>query len=984
MVLLHSYYSFRYGVRSPQQWVDLARKNGDNHLALTDVNSTAAALDFLRICQENQLCGRVGTHIKNGAHSLYYLLAIDNEGFTAINRFLAQHQQEAFPHRAPFGKGMYVLYPLHNIPALPLRANEYIAVSVAELPQMQLRQKHLPLERIVAAQPAVFTCKKDYNAHRLLRAIDQNCLLSKLPPEQQAPQHHQYYAQQALRQMWAGFPEALQQSSTLAESCSLQFEFKNYRNSQNKKHFLGSAFADKARIEKLCQEGLQRRYPKPTAEVKNRLHRELEVIEAQGFFSYFLINHDIVEYARHRNYFHVGRGSGANSLVAYLLGITDVDPIELELYFERFMNHFRKQPPDFDIDFSWRDRQDVTRYIFEKYPNAALLGAFNTFKFRAATRELGKVLGLPPREIEALSRGKHPGQPDAGNDDMATLVLRYGKMIEGFPNLPTVHSSGILIPEKSIDHYGSTWLPPKGFPTTHFDMYAAEDAGLHKFDILGQRGLGKIKDSLSIVAKNQPEARLADIHNVKPLWRDAKIKSLLREGRTLGCFYVESPAMRGLLRKLRADTYIGLVAASSIIRPGVSQSGMMQEYIRRFREPELRQYIHPKLGEILAETYGVMVYQEDVLKVAHYFAGLTLEEADVLRRGMSWKFRERNTFDKVKEKFFSNCHQKGYSKAVTAEVWRQIESFGNYAFAKGHSASYAVESYQSLYLKAYFPLEYLVAAVNNGGGFYSAEIYLQEARLHGGIIEAPCINRSGWECRIEDAHIFLGFFMIRELEQNLAEALLQERVANGIFKSLAQFTERVAVSLEQALLLVRVGVFRFTGKSKKELLWEAHFLLRPGEKSAPVPELFRNAPVELSLPELETLPHEDALDEMELLGFPLCSPFDLLANMPDGIIAAQELPRYVGHTVRLLGYLVHVKSLMTRGKERRPMQFGTFIDRAGHFIDTVHFPNVAAQYSFKGKGLYLIVGTVQEEYDFVSVELQHMEKLPYSRLPGAG
>lgn len=976
---MHSYYSFRYGVRSLQQWVDTALQRGDTHLTLTDVNHTGAALDFLRLCGERGLQGSVGAHIKNGPHSLYFLVAQHNEGFAAINRFLARHRhtRQPFPARAPFGKGVLVLYPLQQAPPLPLRENEYLSVAVAELAQMQLRQKKLPLHRVVAAQPAVFTGKKDFNAHRLLRAIDCNCLLSKLPPEQQAPQQHQYYSAAALRQMWQHFPQALQRSQALLESCAVQFEFKNHRRSQNKKHFLGSAFADKARIEKLCQEGLLRRYPTLTPTVEQRLKRELEVIESQHFFSYFLINHDIVEYAQRRQYFHVGRGSGANSLVAYLLGITDVDPIELNLYFERFMNHSRQQPPDFDIDFSWRDREDITRYIFKKHPTATLLGAYNTFKFRAATRELGKVLGLPPREIEALSQGRRPASAPGENDEMGTLVLRYGKMIEGFPNLPTVHSSGILIPEKNIEHFGSTWLPPKGFPTAHFDMYAAEDAGLHKFDILGQRGLGKIKDALRIVAQNQPEAKLADIHDVKPLWRDPKIKSLLREGRTMGCFYVESPAMRGLLRKLHADTYIGLVAASSIIRPGVSQSGMMQEYIRRFRQPELRQYIHPRLGEILAETYGVMVYQEDVLKVAHYFAGLSLEEADVLRRGMSWKFRERSAFDKVKEKFFSNCLQKGYQPAVTAEVWRQIESFGNYAFAKGHSASYAVESYQSLYLKAYFPLEYLVATVNNGGGFYSAEIYLQEARRQGGIIEAPCINRSDWECVLQGAHLFLGLFMIKDLEQSIAEALLRERGQNGAFASLAQFTERVAVSLEQMLLLVRTGAFRFTGSSKKELLWEAHFLLRPGQKSAPVPELFRSAPVDLSLPTLETATHEDALDEMELLGFPLCSPFDLLENPPANLVTAQDLPHNVGHTVRLLGYLVHVKSLITRGKTARPMQFGTFTDRAGDFIDTVHFPDVAARYSFKGKGLYLIVGTVQEEYDFVSVELQYMEKVGF-------
>ena len=452
---------------------------------------------------------------------------------------------------------------------------------------------------------------------------------------------------------------------------------------------------------------------------------------------------------------------------------------------------------------------------------------------------------------------------------------------------------------------------------------------------------------------------------------------MLREGQTMACFYVESPAMRALLRKLRADTYLGLVAASSIIRPGVSASGMMAEYIRRYREPERRQYIHPKIGEILEETYGVMVYQEDVLKVAHFFAGLSLEEADVLRRGMSWKFRERNEFDTIKDKFFQNCAERGYSEAVSTEVWRQIESFGNYAFAKGHSASYAVESYQSLYLKAYFPLEYLLATINNGGGFYSVETYLNEARLAGGIVEAPCINRSEMEAVLIHPQIFLGLQMLKELEEKTALNILRERHMNGPFENLNEFLERVEISLEQCILLIRINAFRAMEIDKKKLLWEAHFILGNAKKSAPVNELFRNTREKLVLPELESGEHEQAVDEIELLGFPLSSPFQLVPELPEGCIAAQDIAQHIGEEIRLCGYLIHVKNVTTRGQQARHMMFGTFLDQAGHFIDTVHFPPVAERYPFQGKGIYLIRGIVIEEYDFVSVEAKYIERLPY-------
>ena len=304
------------------------------------------------------------------------------------------------------------------------------------------------------------------------------------------------------------------------------------------------------------------------------------------YVPFFLINWDIVNYAKSKGYFHVGRGSGANSIVAYLLGITDVDPIELDLYFERFMNLYRKNPPDFDIDFSWRDREDVTQYIFDRFGQngqAALLATYNTFKHRGAVRELGKVFGLPKHEIDVLSDGNFDYNK---LDKIARLVIHYAQRLLDKPNILSVHSAGIVISEKSLHYFTATNMPPKGFPTTQFDMIISEDVGLYKYDILGQRGLGKIKDALKIVAENQPDKPLADIHDVRPLFRDKKINDLVRTAQCNGCFYVESPAMRMLLKKLEVDNYLGLVAASSIIRPGVAKSGMMREYILRHKNPE--------------------------------------------------------------------------------------------------------------------------------------------------------------------------------------------------------------------------------------------------------------------------------------------------------------------------------------------------------------------------------------------------------------
>jgi len=704
-----------------------------------------------------------------------------------------------------------------------------------------------------------------------------------------------------------------------------------------------------------------------------RVQKELAVIEKMNFASYFLINWDITKYARHKNYYYVGRGSGANSILAYLLRITDVDPIKLDLYFERFINEFRSNAPDFDIDFSWTDRDDITRYIFDthKKEHTALLGTYSTFQNDAVVRELGKVFGLPPNEIDRLQNVKDARQLD----HIGSLILKYSHFIHGFPSHLSIHSSGIIISEDPVTAYTATNLPPKGYPTTQFSMLEAEDIGLFKFDILSQRGLGKIKDSLEIIKENRNED--IDIHQVEEFFKDEEIKKILRVGNTIGCFYVESPAMRMLLAKLKADDYLRLVAASSIIRPGVSKSGMMREYIIRFRHQELRDKARaqlPELYDLLAETYGVMVYQEDVIKVAHLFAGLTLAEADYLRRGMSWKFKQRNEFDKVKENFFKNCAARNYPIALITDIWNQIESFANFAFSKGHSASYAVESYQALFLKAHYPLEYMVATLNNGGGFYRAELYIHEARMYGATIELPCINNSTEKCTIKDKTIYLSLSMIAELEKHTIADIFNERERNGCFKNVHDFIKRVPVSIEQMRLLVRAGTFNFTGKNKKELLWEIHSLIKPSQKRTQHKELFEVKPKTWQLPELNGNSIDEAFDEIELFGFSLCSPFTILRDELKSQLVVSDLPNFINKEITIVGYLITRKNVMTSNGQY--MCFGTFIDLNGQWIDTVHFPPSIKQYPFTGPGCYELKGKVVEEYDFITVEVREMKRLP--------
>jgi DNA polymerase-3 subunit alpha len=978
LVNSHSYYSLRYGVLSPKEWLAFFESQPWPTMAITDINNTSACMTVLYLLRNHaKKRAVIGVDFRNGITPCYVALAKNWEGFRQINDHLSEHlhRKQRFSSRAPVAalKDAWIIYPLESLPAdASLASNELIGVGADQLRFLHLSPHVHRQHKLIAMPTATFRGKRDHNAHRLLRAINENTLLSKLSKDEQAKEDDRYLSNDELKSTYVEVPYLLRQAQQVLEDCNVLLPDEASLNLQT---YTGSKQKDLRLLKKLAYDGIPYRYPTVDFKVKERIEKELELIAKKNFVSYFLINWDIVNYAQKRRYFYVGRGSGANSIVAYLLKITDVDPIELDLYFERFINLYRTSPPDFDLDFSWRDRDDITQYIFKRFPYTALLATYNTFQYRAVVRELGKVFGLPKHEIDKLSRGKFSSNE---LDQLGHLVLRYSTYIQGFPSHLSIHAGGILIAEKSIHYHTGTFLPPKGFATTQFDMVVAEDIGLHKFDILSQRGLSKIQDALHIVRKNKPEDTLLDIRNLQAFKQDEKIKSILRDGRAMGCFYVESPAMRMLLKKLKVDTYLGLVAASSIIRPGVSNSGMMREYILRFTDPERRQDAHPVLLDIMPDTFGVMVYQEDVIKVAHYFAGLSLGEADVLRRGMSGKSRSREEFKRVENQYFENCKARGYSLELSQDIWRQIESFAGYAFAKGHSASYAVESYQSLYLKAHYPLEYMVAVINNFGGFYSTEFYVHEARKLGGTVEAPCVQQGDYPTVIRGTTIYLGFVLLHGLDETVGVTIGRERQEGGPFSNLIDFIDRVPIGIEQLSLLIRIGAFRFTGIAKQTLLWEAHHLLKGHKQSAvpaAVPSLFKGmiSSHDYKVPLLEQSALERAFDEIELLGFPLADPF-LLADEPmDQGTTAIELPEKLGHFVISYGYLVTVKDTKTQKGDR--MNFATFVDQNGDFLDSVHFPNIAVQFPFRGKGLYKVQGRVVEEFGFFSIEASALYKL---------
>ncbi len=983
----HSYYSLRYGTLSIDRLVESAKAMGIKTLALTDINNSTGIMDFVKICKENGIRPIAGIEFRNGDRLLYTGLAKNNQGFMELNDFLSYHtiNNIPLPDEMPGSENIVVIYPaLHLTPWPPLlkerrkgaggMGGEVIGIRPSDLGKLRLNGNQDILRQSVIFSPVTFSTLQEYELHRNLRAVDNNILLSRLGPGNTAGPDEKMMPVPELIEKYKDFPQLIRNTEKLMDECQIDFDFKECKN---RKTFTGQHYDDKTLLEKLARDGLDYRYGKKNREAEKRIRHELEVIDKMGFSPYFLIAWDIIRYSMSRGFYHVGRGSGANSIVAYCLRITDVDPIDLDLYFERFINPKRTSPPDFDIDYSWKERDEVLDYIFKRYGTkyTALLGAMSTFKGNSIYRELGKVHGLPKQEMDQLLKN-----PDDVNfqSDLVNKIAELGRMMVDFPNIRSIHAGGILVSDKPITYYTALDMPPKGFPTTQWDMYVAEDIGFEKLDILSQRGIGHIKESAEIIKANRMVS--VDVHQVRAFKKDEKVKQLLRSGETIGCFYVESPAMRGLLKKLHCDNYRSLVAASSIIRPGVARSGMMKEYIYRFHHPDGFKYMHPVMEEQLKETYGVMVYQEDVLKICHHFAGLDLADADVLRRAMSGKFRSRKELDRIIEKFFSNCKSFGYPDEVTKEVWRQIESFAGYSFSKAHSASYAVESYQSLFLKAHYPLEFMVGVINNFGGFYPSWVYFNEARNLGAVIHLPCVNRGDYKTTIRVKDVFVGFVHVANLENQTGKLISEERKSNGEFTGLQDFVDRTATSLEQLIILIRIGAFRFTGKTKAQLLWEAHLLA--GHKLAEPRQdfLFSTPMKKYELPALEQSKLEDVYDEIEFLGFPVKHTyFDLLETSFRGEITAREMNDNIGKTVRMLGQLVTIKYVRTIHKDW--MHFGTFTDINGHFFDTTHFPVSVKNYPFRGDGIYLVLGKIVEEFGFPSMNVEKMAKMPLRKDP---
>jgi DNA polymerase III alpha subunit len=966
----HSFHSLRYGTIPLNDLIGQAVTCGVKAMALTDINTVTGIYDFIKSCDAVGIKPLVGIEF-HSENKMYYIgLAKNTSGLAEMNRFLTAHNfsGEPLPKQAPDFDSVFIIYTIENAPTA-LRENEFIGIRPEELPKLFSLELKSKITKMVVLQPVTFRTKKEFNLHKILRAIDSNIILSKLTEADYCKTTEVLKPLEELLAHYTQYPEIIANTEQLIEQCNFTFEFNTPRN---KKYYTNNRQSDIELLTSLAHQGMLWRYGKKNIDAKARVEKELKVIDQLEFSGYFLITWDIIRYSNSRGFMHIGRGSGANSIIAYCLGITDICPLELDLYFERFLNENRKSPPDFDIDWSWKERDVILEYIFNRYgkENVAFCGTNVEFKYRSIFREVGKVFGLPKEELDMLA--KNPMKLHDKNH-IVKLVQEYGMMLEKYPNQRSMHSCGILISEEPITNYTPLEMPPKGFPIVLFDMHVAEDIGFEKFDILSQRGIGHIDDTVKLIEKNR--GIRVNIRDTSISKNEALANTYLAQGKTIGCFYIESPAMRGLLRRLKCDNYKTLVAASSIIRPGVAKSGMMKEYIFRHNNPSKFEYFHEVFQQQLGETYGIMVYQEDVIKIALHYGGLPAADGDILRRAMSGKGRSLAALQKVKDNFFASCAQKGHPTTLSEEIYRQIESFAGYSFCKAHSASYAVESYQSLYLKVYYPIEFMVAVINNQGGFYRTEVYVHEARMAGATIHNPCVNKSTFETNLYGTDIYLGFMHVLSLDSKMALFIQSDREKNGDFISLEDFINRIPMGIESIKTLIFIGAFRFTNQTKNQLLVIASLLLnnlKPENKNL---MLIQEPVKDFKLPNLERSLFEDAFDEIELLSFPVsCTVFELLQTKYRGAIMAKDLAIHHKKQVKMLAYLISRKQVPTiKGN----MYFGTWIDYEGTYFDTVHFPDNLLQFPFQGGGCYLLLGTVEVDYHFPTITISKMAKMPF-------
>ncbi len=877
MQIVHSHYSLLRGASSPEALVARAAELGLRSLALADEESLMGAVPFWKACRSTGIRPVLGAT----AGDRVYLIR-DRTGYANLCRLLTARKLTAEDTEKKF----------HSVFSLSSGVNEGLLV----LPRASVRE-------------VWFATAREWRVHRLLSAIRENTLVA----------HVEGLAS----------PEAYLR----AEDDGLEeFEWEFVPAPRIFPRDQGGM----ERLRALCETGLAWRYPERPP--RERLEHELSVIGKLGYADYFLVVHDIVRFSRERGLPVAGRGSGASSVVAYILGITHVCPVEFALPFERVLHEGRTDYPDIDVDFSWRVRDEVIAHVFRRWGDVAMVSTHITFQDRSAFREAAKAFGYSDEQVSMLQK-RRVAVPDRARIEAAAAA------IHGIPRHLSVHPGGIVLHPAGA---APMQRAEKGVIVTQYDKETVEEAGLVKIDLLGNRALSTIRETVEIVERTEG-VRL----DVEHLPIDEPAVRLLREARTLGCNQLESPAMRSLVRMMRPADAKGLMKALALIRPGAASLGMKEAFIRRERG------IDPSpQGELLRDTHGIMLYEDDAMIVASALTGLSLAEGDRFRRRVQRLHTDEERLA-VSREFLGAAARHGTPPEVAKGLWIQMAKFNEFSFCRAHAASYGVLAWASAWLAAHHPLAHWVAALNNNQGLYDARVYLEQAKREGIRVLLPCVQRSGAEFTAEEGAIRVGFNRIFGIGEREVARILEGRP----FASLEDFLARTKISRPSLRALALCGALDWAGLPRPQALMTA---LARGA-AAPAIRDFR---------EEEKFAHE-----LSILG--LSARRHILSYLAPGPrpFDSRGLAAAAGRRVRLLGIMATARIAVTAKEE--PMEFVTLEDEHGLF-EAVLFPAVFRRCrSLIGTlGPYEVTGKVEERYGAVALTAESIRRVnPESGIP---
>jgi DNA polymerase-3 subunit alpha len=955
---VHSSFTLLGGTAKIEDLVNRAASQGLKKLALTDTHALYGAVAFSKACRRVGIQPILGMVVGLSVEDLgrdvrsrgLVLLATGPEGYRSLCRLSSYIQgrpdREAFAAKGlklgdlvEYREGLICLsggrggWIEHYIRA----GDRGVAYQIAgRLAQIFGRDFYLSLEihssedtsiaeeiedigrglglSSVAVQPIYYLLSEDARKFRLLTAIDRNCELAKVPerilPNLGDPSvDRRWLSPEEMVERFSDFPDALLRAGEVAQRCYPALPSSDPLWPKLK---LPRGQTPDGALAQAARGGLQEKFgPDIPVEVSQRLEAELGAIAQHGYAPLFLVVADIVRFAREANLPVSTRGSVANSLVAYCAGITTVDPVEHVLLFERFLNPARQDLPDIDLDFCSRRRDEILEYVRSTYGSdkVALVATVSTMRPRSAVRETAKAFGLDEEEINLLAKlvpRRHRG--GVTRDEVLEKVsdVQHREIIEqafdivGLPHHLSLHPGGVVItPCPMTDIIPVQWSP-KGFLITQYDHVDVEEIGLPKLDLLGIRALTVLADAAELVRKFHDPAFTID--KIPP--GDDQAGDFLARGETIGVFQCESFGALRTLRQMRARTIQDLAIANAYFRPGPLIGGMGETFIRRYRLEEPVEYLHPSLEPILGNTKGVLIFQEQVLRVAREIAGLTWEQADRLRRGIS-KYRSEE-MGEVEEQFIQGCQRPvpegpGLMKQQAQQLWEQVIAFSGFGFNQGHATAYADVSYRSAYMKAHWPAAFLCARLADRGGYHHPAIYMAEALRLGICLRPPHVNHSNARFTLswkpepggETASLWMGLDAVRDLRQSAIRNIIQQR-KQGSFQSLRDLVGRVDFQIRELLHLIQCGGLDELGESRSALLAEAKGIKRSGtERQMAFPFATTKAEPETA--------QEAMRWEMQILGYPISvHPLDLLKDIPEHV-PLRDLSDFEGELVSTVG-----------------------------------------------------------------------------------